>query len=47
MEKEYLRGQELKAKMALDGRADAGTPEKTPEDKAKEEAVDILKPMGY
>jgi hypothetical protein len=44
LEAEYIRHQELKAKIALGGRAMAGqfTPEKSEEEKAKEEAAKIL-----
>ena len=47
LEAEYIRQQEIRAKLALGGRANAGqyTLEKTPEEKAKEEAGRILKPF--
>ena len=43
LEAEYLRQQELKAKITYGGRAAAGQPVKSPEDLAKEEAAEILK----
>lgn len=47
LEAEYLRQQELKAKITLGGRAMAGqNVEKSPEEKAREEATRILKPFG-
>lgn len=44
LEAEYLRQQELKAKITMAGRAQAGqtVPEKTQEEKDKEEAAKIL-----
>ena len=49
LEAEYIRQQELKAKITIGGRSAAGQyiPEKTPEEKAKEEAAARLKPFGY
>ena len=44
LEAEYLRAMELKAKIAIGGRASAGSPEKSQEDKDKEEADKLLKP---
>lgn len=43
-EKEIQRREELKAKLMIGGKADAGqyTPEKSPEEKTKEEASKIL-----
>ena len=38
----YLREQEIKAKLAISGRAEAGIPEKTSEEKTQEEAKGIL-----
>lgn len=44
LEAEYIRQQELKAKIALGGKSIAGQNiEKNPEEKAKEEAAEILK----
>ena len=44
LEAEYLRQQELKAKITMGGRASAGEKiEKTPEEQAQEEASKILK----
>ena len=42
LEAEYLRQQELKSRIALGGRSEAGQPEKTQADKDKEEAERIL-----
>lgn len=42
LETEYVRQQELKAKIAMGGKALAGKVEKTPEDEAKEEAARII-----
>ena len=44
LEAEYIRQQELKAKIAIGGRANAGqyTPEKTQEQKDREEATKLL-----
>ena len=42
----YEREQAIRAKMALGGRAEAGIQEKTEEEKAKEEALELLKPYG-
>ena len=43
LEAMYLRNQEIKAKLEIGGRAAAGEQEKTIEQKAEEEAADILK----
>ena len=43
LEAEYNRREEIKAKMALGGRAQAGQVEKSEEQKAEEEAADLLK----
>jgi len=47
LEKAYRHREEVKAKLALGGKAQAGqyTPEKTKEEQAKEEAAKILKPF--
>ncbi len=42
-EVELVRKEELRARSMLDGRAEAGQPEKSDEDKANEEAANILK----
>jgi len=42
LEAEIMRGDELKSRRALGGRSEAGQPEKTQEDKDKEEAERIL-----
>lgn len=42
LEAEYKRQMELKAKIALGGKADAGTPEESQEDKDKKEAAKLL-----
>lgn len=42
LEAMYARNQEIKAKMALGGRGEAGSQEKTDEQKAEEEAKEIL-----
>ena len=42
LEAEYLRAQELNAKIKMGGRANAGQPEETPEQKTEKEAADIL-----
>lgn len=42
LETEIRRNMELKAKMAIGGKAEAGIPEKSQEDKDKEEASKIL-----
>ena len=42
-EVELVRKEELRARSMLDGRAEAGQPEKSEEDKANEEAANILK----
>ena len=41
-EKEVLRTQEIRAKALIGGRADAGQPEESQEDKDEKEAADIL-----
>jgi len=46
LEAELLRRQELNAKIAVGGRAEAGIAEKTPEEKAQEEAKALLEPYG-
>lgn len=43
LEAEYNRREELKAKMALGGRAQAGQVEKSEQEKADEEAAELLK----
>lgn len=43
LESEYNRSMELKAKMALGGRAQAGQVEKSEQEKADEEAAMLLK----
>ena len=45
MQAELLKQEELKAKILLGGRAEAGQPEKSEEDKVKEEAAGILKEL--
>ena len=47
LEAEYLRKQELMAKLKLGGQTNAGSLEKSPEDKDKEEAAEYLKPYNY
>lgn len=42
----YEREQIIKAKLAVGGRAEAGIPEKTAEEKAQEEAKGLLEPYG-
>lgn len=42
MEREFMRQQELKAKIALGGQALAGKPEENEEDKLKQEASKII-----
>ena len=42
LEGEYLRQQELRAKLAIGGRTIAGQPEKTELEKSQEEAAKIL-----
>ena len=42
LEAEYLRKQELQAKIALGGRAPAGEQEETPEKKNEKEAAELL-----
>lgn len=42
LEAEYLRNQELKAKIALGGRAQAGQPEESQEQKNEKEATEML-----
>ena len=42
LEAEYLRSQELKAKLALGGRAQAGQVEENQEDKDEKEAAELL-----
>ena len=46
LEAEYLRSHEIRAKMALGGRADAGMPEKSDKEKADEAASEILEKFG-
>ena len=43
LEAMYTRNQEVKAKLALGSTVDAGTQEKSAEEKTKEEASDVLK----
>ena len=45
MEAEFMRQQELRAKIAYGGKADAGEPNKSQEDLDNEEAAKILKPF--
>ena len=47
LEAMYARNQEIKAKIALGGKAEAGNQEKSPEEKAAEEAAKHLKLYGY
>jgi len=42
VEKEMLRKEELRAQVALGGKAEAGQTDKTPEEKTKEEAGRII-----
>jgi len=46
LEAELLRQQDLKARMSLGGRGENIPMDKTPEQKAKEEASELLKPYG-
>ena len=45
MQAELLKQEELKSKILLGGRAEAGQPQKTQEDSDKEEAAGILKEL--
>ena len=42
LETMFLRNQEIKAKLALGGKAEAGQAEKSPEDVAKDEALKLV-----
>jgi len=47
LEAEFIRQQELKAKIAIGGKALAGKEELTPEKKAAQEAAEHLKIFGF